>query len=125
MPVVVEGLSDLQKAFRVADKSAQRELRASLKKVVEPVRQDAERLAVAGIPRVGLPWSRMRVGVTTRTVYVAPKQRGSRHQERRRPNFAGLLLERSMLPALRANEREVMVEMDRMLGEVGRDWERV
>jgi hypothetical protein len=89
--VVVEGLTDLQRAFKAADVSVQRELRKALRLAAEPVRADAERLAVAGIPRIGTPWSRMRVGVTNREVYLAPKERGQkgRDQRLRRPNLRG------------------------------------
>ena len=120
--VRVDGLRELQRAFKLADVTLHRELRATLREVAEPVRADAERMASAGIPRIGMPWSRMRVGVTTTSVYVAPRQRGAR-DTRRRPNLAGLLLDRAMLPALTRNQPRVMAEMDQMLGSVGRAWE--
>ena len=120
----VEGLAELQRAFAVADKSLSRELRSSLREVAEPVRADAESLAVASIPRIGVPWSRMRVGVTRRTVYVAPKERGTRFAPRKRRNLAGLLMGRSMLPALRRNEPQIERRMEEMLDTVGREWER-
>lgn len=122
----VEGLRDLQRAFTLADKTLERELRDTLREVAEPVRADAERLAVAGIPTIGLPWSRMRVGVTRTSVYVAPRQRGVRgNATRKRPNLAGLLLGRAMLPALEQNEPRVAAEMDKVLATVGKAWERV
>lgn len=114
----------MQRAFQLADRDLRTELRTSLRKVAEPVRTDAERLAVAGIPTVGVPWSRMRTGVTQTSVYVAPRERGTRDSRRRRPKFASVLLNRAMLPALRRNEHLVAVEMDRLLAEVARDWER-
>lgn len=120
----VDGLRDLQRAFKLADATLARELRTTLRKVAEPVRADAEQLAVGGIPRVGIPWSRMRVGVTQAGVYVAPRQRGTRGGPRRRPNFAGLLLGRSLLPALEQNTPQVMSEMEQLLDTVGRSWER-
>ncbi len=118
----VEGLRELQRAFRVADTRLHRELRDRLKVAAEPVRADAERLAVQGIRRIGLPWSEMRVGVTARSVYIAPKQRGSRRGTGR-PNLAGLLLGRAMVPALQLNEPGVAAEAERLLAEVGRAWE--
>ena len=123
--VRVQGLRELQRAFKLADVTLERELRTSLRQVAEPVRADAESLATATIPRVGMPWSRMRVGVTQSSVYVAPRQRGVRGGPRRRPNFAGLLLERAMMPALARNESRVVAELEQVLGKVGRAWERV
>jgi tRNA G10 N-methylase Trm11 len=125
--VVVEGLTDLQRAFKAADVSVQRELRKALRLAAEPVRADAERLAVAGIPRIGTPWSRMRVGVTNREVYLAPRERGQkgRDQRLRRPNLRALLLQRSMEPALAQNTAAVMAGVDVALATVGRVWEEV
>ena len=119
----VEGLRELQRAFAAADRTLVTELRTELREVAEPVRADAERLAVAGIPSIGLSWSRMRVGVTQTGVYVAPRRKGGKGS-RRRPNLAGLLLGRSMMPALQQNVPQVEAGMERMLGKVGRAWER-
>lgn len=126
--VRVEGLGHLQRAFKLADSELKVELRTTLRAVAEPVRSDAERLATATIPRIGVPWSRMRVGVTTRAAYVAPRQRGklSRANRRlRRPNLADLLLGRAMEPALAENHGRVIAGVERMLDEVGRKWETV
>jgi hypothetical protein len=118
----VEGLRELNRAFAVADRSLKRELTEALRDVGEPVRADAERLAATSIPRVGIAWSRMRVGITTTTVYVAPRSR--RRAGTRRPNLAGLLLDRALTPALTANVGEVERRFGKMLDTVGKDWER-
>jgi hypothetical protein len=95
----------------------------SLRAAAEPVRADAERLAVETIPRIGVPWSRMRIGVTTTSVYLAPRQRGAKLPKRRRPNLAALLLGGRW--SRRSPERAVKVvaKIDAMLGVVGRAWE--
>lgn len=121
--LVLDGFRDLQRAFRAADRTLAKELRGTLRGVVEPIRSDAERLAVSAIPRIGIPWSRMRIGVTTTSVYLAPRQHGTRLPQRKRPNLAALLLGRSMEPALASHTQEVMVGVDRMLADVGRAWE--
>lgn len=121
--LAVEGLAGLQRAFRVADATLVKELRDTLREVAEPVRSDAETLARSAIPRIGLPWSQFRVGVTSTSVYVAPRQRGVRRGQRGRPNLADLLLGRSMLPALDRNQSRIEGEMELMLGTVGRAWE--
>ncbi len=123
--VRVEGLRELQRAFAVADKQISRDLRKSLRDAAEPVRSDAESRASSAIPRIGLPWSRMRVGVTRHSVYVAPRERGVRRGSRRRPNLAGLLLERAMEPALEANHPRVLAAVEDLLQDMGRHWERV
>lgn len=119
----VEGLRELNRAFARADQVLHRDLTGGLREAAEPVRADAESLALSSIPRIGLPWSRMRVGVTRRVVYVAPQRRG-RKRGRRRPNLAGLLMGRAMSPALERNRGEVESRVGRVLDTVGREWER-
>lgn len=122
----VEGLRELQRAFKHADKVLSTELRDGLKEAAEPVRQAAEELAVANITRIGVPWSRMRVGVTQKTVYVAPRQRGTKGRgddPRRRPNLFGLMMGRSLEPALDRNVGQVEARLERLLDTVGRAWE--
>lgn len=123
----VEGLSQLQRAFKAADLTLQRELRTSLRAAAEPVRVEAERLAVSSIRRIGVPWSRMRIGVTNREVYIAPRQRGQkgRDQRLRRPNLAGLLLGRSLVPAVQHEQGAVIAGVEATLASVGRAWEVV
>lgn len=123
----VEGLRELQRAFSVADKKLAKELQSRLRDVAEPVRADAERLAVQEIRNIGIPWSRMRVGVTRASVYVAPVERGVKGRGRggrRRPNLADLLMTRAMSPALDANQGRVLHELEDVLDNVGRAWER-
>lgn len=123
----VEGLRELQRAFSVADKTLAKELRSRLRDVAEPVRAKAERLAVQEIRNIGIPWSRMRVGVTRSLVYVAPVERGVKTRgrtSRHRPNLADLLMGRAMSPALDANQGRVLHELEEVLDDVGRAWER-
>lgn len=123
--VSVDGLRELNRAFARADKQVKAEFRGTLRKAAEPVRQDAESLAVAGIRNIGEPWSRMRVGVTRSLVYVAPRQRGRKTGAgARRPNLKGLLLERSLEPALENNIDGVTNDVEHMLNGVAGDWGR-
>lgn len=105
------------RALARADKETRLGVRRELRQVAEPVQRDAELFARQRIPRIGERWARMRVGITTKTVYVAPSQR-SRDRSRRRPNLAGLLMDRAMQPALDAHEHETVRELDRMLDRV-------
>lgn len=122
----VEGLRELSRAFAVADKTLSRELRKRLREAADPVRVDAEGLASSRIRKIGLTWSRMRVGVTRTSVYVAPRERGLRGiaGPRMRPNLAGLLMERAMIPSLEANIAGVTEAVDDVLATVGRAWEQ-
>lgn len=125
-PVRVEGLRQLSKAFKAADATLHKELKAALRQVAEPVKVDAEILAAERIRRIGFPWSRMRVGITQSSVYVAPQERGRRSRNNRairRPNLKPLLLDRAMEPALASNIPEIEAGLEEMLGTVGRAWE--
>lgn len=121
----VRGLRELNRAFARADRTLRKEKNDALKRAAEPVRADAQALAAANISRLGLEWSRMRVGVTTRVVYVAPAKRAvSRGGPSARPNLAPLLMDEAMLPGLERNRETVVRELDHMLASVGRAWER-
>lgn len=125
--IQVKGLRDLQRAFSRADRALQRDLRKKLREVGEPVRADAEHRAAAEISHIGGRWSRMRVGITRSLVYVAPRERGVKTRgpdPRRRPNLAGLLMEKAMQPALDAHIDESLKRFEGLLDTVGKEWER-
>src|SRR5574337_885107 len=125
--VHVRGLRELNRAFAHADSKLKREKTDALRRAAEPVRRDAELLARLRITNIGVEWSRMRVGVTQRAVYVAPKQRGVRSragQRFRRPNLAPLLMDDAMEPALDHNAGDVVRELEGVLADMERAWER-
>lgn len=118
----IKGLRELDKAFASADKDLQRELRAELATIAEPVRQTAEQLATQRIAHIGPPsgnsWSAMRVGQANNVVWVAPRQRGRYSRKNRllrRPKFAQLLLDRAMEPALALREADVIERIEFLL----------
>lgn len=122
--VKVKGLTELNRALRRTDKDVRVGIRRELRSVAEPVRADAEALATVQIPGIGKPWSSMRVGQTLDSVYVAPKQRGSRVKARQRPNLAGLLMDRALQPALDRNAHMIEDDMDEVLGRVVNNFSR-
>ena len=130
--VRLDGLRELERAFKVAGNGLERGIREVLESAAEPVRQDAQLLALSEIPRISVPsttvpWHRMRVGVTRRTAYVAPEMRGdkSRRGSRRRPKFGTKLLEEAMEPALERNIKSVERELSDALDDLARMWARV
>jgi hypothetical protein len=128
MPVAVRGLTQLTRLFNQAPADVKRAYRAELRTVGEPVRASAERLAVSGIRKVGPNWSRMRTGVTTRLVYVAPRERGAKgrgNQSRRRPNMGSLLRKRALEPALEQNKGRIEADFARMLDRLAAKWNRI
>lgn len=80
------------------------------------------------VKRDAVPWWRMRVGVTTKLVYVAPVQRGVKvrgRDSRRRLQFANLLMDRAMEPALERNQEAAVAAVDAALGHLANEWEAV
>lgn len=66
-------------------------------------------------------WAGMRIGVTRKLVYVAPKKRGVKTRggsSRSRSNLADLLKERAMQPALDRNEGALVGRVDAALDTV-------
>lgn len=121
----LSGMRELLTATDHAGKAIKRDTRAELRSVAEPVRRDASALATSSIRRIGMKWSGMRIGVTKRAVYVAPKQKGRASRANpaiRRPNLARLLMDRAMQPALDRNEANIVHGLERVIDEVGRDW---
>lgn len=112
--VRVRGLRELNATFKAMGREVQKDVRDELKAVGEPVRQAAEQLAVTNIANIGDNWSRMRLGVTSKVVYVAPRAR-SKGAGTKRPNLAVLLLQDAMIPALDQNEQRIVAGLERML----------
>lgn len=126
--VRIEGLRELERAFKLYGNGLEKGVRTALTKAAEPVRVEAEALARSTIKVSAVDWSSMRVGVTRRTAYVAPRQKGraaKRNPRIRRPNLKPLLLDRAMQPALDRNVANVEREVGRALDDLGRMWERV
>ena len=113
--IKIKGLTDLNRVLRVAEKDVRVGIRAELRHTAEPVRADAEQLATARISNIGINWSRMKVGVTQSSVYVAPRQRGTKTRRRKRPNLAVRMMNEAMQPALDKNTAEVERRINAML----------
>lgn len=115
--VAIKGLRELQRDLNSYSKAAKKAVRVELAAVAEPVRATAEQLAAANISHIGPVWERMRVGITTSLVYVAPKTR--RKLGTGRPNLAGLLDDRAMQPALDQHEHGIESALEAMLDRLG------
>lgn len=92
------GLAELNRALARTDRGIRRDVRKELRSVAAPVQRTAQQLLreepPVGIRNIGLDWSKMRVGITRDTVYVAPRKRGLKKGAKKRPNLAPLMLER-------------------------------
>lgn len=119
--VEVEGIAELQRAFARASKELSDHLQQQLVDAAQPVADTAKRFALGRIrnmPR-SPDWAEMRVGVARRQgdVYVVPfsRSRGGGKAKRARPNLAGLLMTRSLEPALDDQRDEIVRKVDQLV----------
>ena len=128
--IFVTGLEEVNRAFNRIDRGLKGSLNKSLKKAGEPVRKDAQALGPHVIRNLrrgpgpsGADWSGVRTGVTQRTVYIAPTERGrARNPKKKRPNFKTLMLERAYEPALNHNHREVVDAFGGLFDDIKDAW---
>lgn len=120
--IVISGLTEMIRAFDRAVPAQKAYFREALRKVAVPVSRDISRLATEHISRLGKRGARMRIGITTRLVYVAPAYRGVRPgSPLARPNFAPLM-GAQMEEALREDHALVERELERVFSRVERKW---
>ena len=73
-------------------------------------------MAGSRITNIGGDWGQMRTGVLTRAIYVAPRQRNRGGD--RRPNLAGMLMDRAMQPALDDKEGEILHALEAVVDDL-------
>lgn len=103
--VIVRGRAELERAFMEVRREVAHELKPALLVAAEPVRSESESLTVSNVENIGPKWSRMRIGMTPKAIYVAPRSR--RRGGSPRKNLAGLLAAQ-MEAALKDKEEEVV-----------------
>lgn len=125
--VRIEGLRELDRAFKLYGLGLERGVREALETAAEVVKPDAQSLASVALKPGKVPWSSMRVGVTKHTSYVAPTQKGRNPNPRRRrgQKFTNRMLDRALEPALERNIFRVEREFADALDDLGRMWSRV
>lgn len=97
----VVGLQGLLRATDAMGKDVKRLVRGKLREAAEPVRQDAAARFMKYHPK-----SASKYGITVRRtgfVTVEQRLRKSATQDRRRPKFGALQMEKALLPALADN----------------------
>lgn len=139
-PVIVSGFAELERDLKASSPLLLKAMRTGLTIAVEPIKRDADRLAlteISGMKRarktarrsrgfIGplLPaWSVQKTGQNTREVYMVPTEKGARAKQNsalRRPNFATLMLGKSYDPALEGNRVQVLNTVDHVIGTVTR-----
>jgi len=112
----VSDVAFVNRALAQVDREMQAGARIEMHAIGELVAGDAEQLALSRIRRVrsSPQWADMRVGQNNELVYVVPWQRGTKSKKRKRKNFAPLMLERAMRPALTRNEAEVTRRFEKL-----------
>jgi hypothetical protein len=121
--VRVEGLRELLRVTDQLPKDVKRGVRNELRKVAEPIRDDAQQLFLANVSDDS---RKTRYGVSVRkvgTISVEQRVKGKdRNPRRRRPKFTDLVWDKSLEPAAARNERAVMDGFNRVLDGLERRW---
>ncbi len=118
----VKGLADLHRALGKADKQQRLGIRKAERQVAEPVKVEAQALATREISRIGTKWWTMRIGITQKLVYVAPKMR--RTTGSRRPKFANVLRTKSLEPAAERNREKVRAAFQDVIDNMASNFNR-
>lgn len=125
--VRLHGMRELLGAIAKADRDTRLGVRQVMIRTAQPVATDAEQLARQEISRIGESWPRMRVGLTRKLLYVAPRERGKASRgdaRRRRPNLATLMMDRAMEPALEQHRPGFEAAVDHALDEMAARFNR-
>lgn len=126
--VHVDGLRELERAFRQAGNGVAPAFRKQLKEVAAPVKLTAETYAATRIARNTPRWSRMRVGMSKSVLYMVPREKGRRGRgdpKFRRSQFGQMLLDRAMIPAVQENRSLLEQGVERTLDHVDEIWKSV
>lgn len=110
--VVVKGQTDIERAFLQLRKEVLVGLKPAILEVANTVRVEAEQQAVSQIENIGPRWSQMRIGVTPKLAYVAPRAR--RRGGSPRPNLGGLLFT-VMSTAADRHQDELFARLDELV----------
>lgn len=124
--VAVRGLAELSRDMKRMGADLSDDLRDELRRVAEPISGRAEELAVAHYGesaggseithlKPGARWSKMRVGVSGKLIYVAPKEHGKKVGAQKRRPFGLFLLEQAMDPALEEWAPRIVPRVEKML----------
>jgi hypothetical protein len=107
----IKGQAELERAFLQLRRDVLVELKPAILEIANLVREDAQGRAGSEIANIGSKWQQMRVGVTIKGAYVAPRARNRGGSKR--PNLAGELKD-AMEEALEA-KRSIL---DRRMNEL-------
>lgn len=100
---LLEGQRELLRAFNKTEKETKTGVRAVMAGIAQPVADTIEQNAKQDISRIGEKWPVMRIGVTQKLIYLAPKERSrlARRNPRRyvRREFSEMFATRAIDPA--------------------------
>ena len=115
--VRVEGLRQLLRATDAADKETKKFVRTELRKVAEPVRDEAQSLFQDVSAK-----SAARYGISVRKVGTVSVEQRLRRTTGKRPDFGSLQMRTALGPALDSKADEVVEKFDEALERIGNRW---
>lgn len=126
--IVLDGWRELNRLFAKSGPEANKEMKALVRQMAEPVQAEAEGLARSSFRKpVGHDWDQMRIGVTQKVVYVSPRKRGVKHPDdpRARPKFGTLMERRVFAPTAEHQQPFMERRTEALFDEFARRWNTV
>lgn len=129
--ISIKGYQNVIRSYAKVGKAASKNMRKRLRDAGEPVRAKAQELGPRNIrnlrasptPTGRSDWAAVRLGVTQRFVYIAPRERGrTRNEHKRRPNFKGLEIGKAYEPALAIERDEVIDRFGGIFDDIQHAW---
>lgn len=124
----VDGLQDLLRVVDAEPQKVKREIRKALRKIAEPVRDEATRRALTDIGTRHHPKpSAIKYGISVRkvgTISVESRLARSGDEKRRRKSFSRAQRTKALDPAAEANEANTLKEFQGVLDDLERRWGR-
>ena len=119
--VRVKGLRDLLAVTDKLPKDVKRGVRDQLRKVAEPVRDEATARFLSSIsPDAG----KTRYGISVRKAGTVSVEQRRKRTTGKHPEFAKTQMRDALIPALEHNERRIVEAMDDVLADLERKWGR-
>lgn len=115
----VEGLRGLLRATDQAGKDTKKLVRSEIRKVAEPVRDEARNLFDEYSSK-----SASRYGISVRKVGTVSVEQRLRRTTGQRPDFGRLQMRKALVPALNEKADEVVEKFDELLNRLGDNWGR-
>lgn len=115
----IKGLRELLRVTDQLPKETKKAVRDALRKVAEPVREEATSRFLSEVSPVS---SRTRFGISVRKAGTVTVEQRRRRTTGKHPEFGVTQMKAALIPALASNEDEVVAGMENVIAYLERQW---